>query len=211
MEVELCAGLSPERPVLIAVTSESVTEKESDKIDALLRGGFHRVHLRHPEASAETLRLILEKLPAEHQARIMLHSRFELAADYTLGGLHLNHRHPAPPAGYRGPLSRSCHSVKEVMQADPRLSYVTLSPIFDSISKNGYRSGFNDLDSLSVALASAPVPVIALGGISPERLSELSSCPFSGYAMLGSIPWDDTPEEIERFAVKTVKLLQIKR
>lgn len=210
MEGKRGGGLSPDHRVLIAITPETAVENEAGKIAELLQGGFYRVHLRHPEASAEELRRIVEPLPEEYKARIVLHSHFELAADFTLGGLHLNHRHPAPPADYHGPLSRSCHTLEEIISADRSLSYVTLSPIFDSISKRGYRSGFADHGGLAETLSSAPIPVIALGGISPERLNELSRCPFSGCAMLGAIPWNGTPKEIELFANKTVKLLHFK-
>ena len=208
--VEPGERLSSERRVLIAITPERPVADESAKIVSLLRGGFYRVHLRHPDATEEEIRTLLEKLPQEARERVVLHSHFGLANQLNVGGFHLNRRHPVAPEGYNGPLSSSCHSVEEVMQTDPRLDYVTLSPIFDSISKGGYLSAFTDHASLGSLLASAPVPVIALGGITPDKFKELSRIPFSGYAMLGAIPWSATPGEIELFATATVKLLHIK-
>ena len=196
--------------VLIAITPELPVENEADKIAALIRGGFYRVHLRHPEAEADVLKQILLPLSEKCLSHVVLHSHFELADELKLGGVHLNRRHPIPPEGYHGPLSCSCHSPEEANNTDRSMSYVTLSPIFDSISKDGYRSRFADHSALARSLATVPVPVIALGGITPDKLGELSHIPFSGYAMLGAVPWSCSPEEIELFAGKTVKLLHLK-
>ena len=63
-----------------------------------------------------------------------------------------------------------------------RYSYVTLSPIFDSISKMGYVSKFR-LDELPAALAGKRV--VALGGVTPEAFPALREAGFIGAAMLG--------------------------
>ena len=57
-------------------------------------------------------------------------------------------------------MSRSCHSIDELRKCIG-LAYATLSPIFDSISKQGYHSAFTG-ETLS-ALDDIPTPVIALG------------------------------------------------
>ena len=59
---------------------------------------------------------------------------------------------------------------------------MTLSPVFDSISKQGYRSAF-DPDSLRPWLEGKRV--VALGGVTPERIPLLRDAGFSGAAMLG--------------------------
>lgn len=171
---------------LIAITPEAPVADEGRKIATLLRDGWYRVHLRHPGASRREIRNIIESIPQEFHNRIVLHGHFDLTAEFNLGGLHLNHRCPVAPSFYNGPLSRSCHSVDEVMQS-AGMAYVTLSPVFDSISKQGYKSAFTP-DQLR-RLDDAPVPVIALGGVTEERITELSEYNFKGYAMLGAIDW----------------------
>lgn len=172
---------------LIAVTPEEPVENEGRKITALLRDGWYRVHLRHPNASRREVRAIIESIPQELHRRIVLHGHFDLTAEFNLGGLHLNHRCPVAPSFYNGPLSRSCHSVNEVMQSDGMV-YVTLSPVFDSISKQGYKSTFTPEELRR--LDETPVPVIALGGVSDERIPQLQEYNFKGYAMLGAIDWN---------------------
>lgn len=173
---------------LIAITPETPVDDEGAKITALLTAGFFRVHLRHPSASRIEMRDIIEAVPQRLHDRIVIHGHFDLAFDYNLGGLHLNRRCPAPPAGYRGALSRSCHSVDEVISHSAGMGYVTLSPVFDSISKAGYRSAISS-DDIS-RLPGIPVPVIALGGITPASLPALAAGGFAGAAMLGAIGWE---------------------
>lgn len=171
---------------LIAITPEQPVDDEGRQITALLRDGWHRVHLRHPQASLREIRSIIETVSPELHNRIVLHGHFDLTAEFNLGGLHLNHRCPVPPSFYRGALSRSCHTVNEVIQS-AHMSYVTLSPIFDSISKHGYKAAFTHEDLLR--LTDATVPVIALGGITHDRITQLDGYNFSGYAMLGAVGW----------------------
>lgn len=194
--------------ILIGITPEAPVADEGRKISALLRGGFSHVHLRHPGTSLREMRDIIESIPQELHRRLVLHGHFDLTHQFNLGGLHLNRRCPTPPPGFRGPLSRSCHTANEIMQADG-MTYVTLSPIFDSISKPGYNSAFTP-PVLSHILAEAPVPVVALGGISPSTLRSLASLPFAGYAMLGAIPWDAPVTTIEQFAVQTATSLNLR-
>lgn len=186
-----------ERRALIAITPESLVDDEGRKVEALLRAGWHRVHLRHPGATRVEMRALIESIGQRYHDRLVLHGHFDLTNDFNLGGLHLNRRCPVPPPLYHGSLSRSCHSVDEVLDATG-MQYVTLSPIFDSISKSGYRSAFTPAELMR--LDSAQIPVIALGGIDSEHIQLLKVYKFSGYAMLGSIPWNGTADEVSAFA-----------
>lgn len=180
--------------VLIAITPEQPVDREGKKITALLSEGWHRVHLRHPEASRTEMRDIIESIPQRLHSRLVLHGHFDLLNEYNLGGLHLNRRCPVPPALYNGPLSRSCHTLAEIYESDG-FEYVTLSPIFDSISKNGYTSAFN-LDSLILPKGN----IIALGGVASSNIAKLKERGFAGAALLGDIPWDKDTDTIHTYA-----------
>ena len=186
---------------LIAITPEHPVSDEGHKIEALLRAGWYRVHIRHPHASRVEMRGIIESVPLRYHDRLVLHGHFDLTCDFTLGGLHLNHRCPVPPALYTGPLSRSCHSIAE-LSGNGTMSYVTLSPILDSISKSGYQAAFTP-EALAM-LDRYDTPVIALGGVSPEHFATLNRYRFSGYAMLGAIPWESTCDEVYDFASRCI-------
>ena len=127
---------------LIAITLPTFFPGEAQVITTLFQNGLERLHLRKPAASADELRRLLDEIPGEYHPAIALHDHFELWKEYpAIGGVHLNSRNAEIPPGFRGRISRSCHTFEEVV-ANRHLSYCFLSPIFESISKEGYGSGF---------------------------------------------------------------------
>lgn len=167
----------------IAITSEVFQEEEADWIVQILAAGFSYVHLRKPEASKQQMQSLIEQIPAAYYCRLKLHSHFELAEEYGLGGIHLNSRWNKIPDGYTGKVSKSCHSFAELRDLS-RYEYAFLSPIFDSICKQGYRSKFSEAD-LTAHKQLISDKVIALGGISPDKLPYLQKIGFGGAAFLG--------------------------
>lgn len=175
----------------IAITPPEIRHDEAAIITAILDAGWDYVHLRHPAASLRDMRNLVEDIPQRHHRRLKLHGHFDLLCDFNLGGVHLNSRCPEAPAYFNGEVSRSCHTVEEVRRYAPSCSYVTLSTIFPSISKPGYQGTFSHDD-----LASLPQgKVVALGGITPERIGTIAGYPFAGYAVLGYLWADDVTEE----------------
>ncbi len=170
---------------LIAITPPEILENEVRRIVQLLDGGkISRIHIRHPRVDERIIRKLLESIPPMYYPRLSLHDSHHLAAEYCLGGVHLNGRNPMVPGDFTGLVSRSCHSAGEVYDSEG-LDYVFLSPVFDSISKPGYQSAFAPAELRNI-LAQARVRVYALGGVTPERLPELESLGFYGAAMLGA-------------------------
>ena len=170
---------------LIAITPEATEADEQRRVELLIDSGFDFVHIRKPYADERALRTYLESIGEPYRAQLTLHDRHDLAREYGIGGIHLNRRNSTPPEGYCGRLSRSLHSIDELTEADGN-DYCTLSPIYDSISKSGYRSSFS-ADALRQALTDRriKVPVIALGGVTPEKIGELQQLGFAGAAFLG--------------------------
>lgn len=165
----------------IAITPTDILPDEPARITMILDHGWDYVHLRHPDASLRDIKNVIEKIPQRLHRRIRLHGHFELLNEFNLGGIHLNSRCPSPPELYKGSISRTCHSLAEVEEWMPKVEYMTLSPIFDSLSKAGYKKGFNHEQ-----LASLPSgKVVALGGVEPSKIKELRQYPFVGFAMLG--------------------------
>lgn len=171
--------------ITIAITPGDIQSSEPALIKAALDAGFTYVHLRHPAASLRDMRNLIEAVPAKLHPRLKLHGHFDLLHSFNLGGVHLNHRCPQAPAGYIGHISRSCHSPEQVLESQG-MEYVTLSPIFDSISKRDYHAAFSDEILLQLNTVS-PVPVVALGGVTPARIPHILQLRFAGYAVLGAL------------------------
>ena len=156
------------------------------------------MHLRKPQSAEADMRRLIEALPPELYPRLTLQDHLQLAKEYGIGGVHLNARNPVIPAGFGGLISRSCHSFGEIA-SHPTEDYLFLSPIFDSISKTGYRAGYAP-DELRKAFAQGIINprVAALGGIRPEHLPALKEYGFGGVAFLGYIWQGATPGELVR-------------
>lgn len=176
----------------IAITSEDISPIEHQMIAMILDAGWDYVHLRHPSASITDMRRLIQDIPQRYYRQLRLHGHFELLNEFNLGGIHLNHRCPKAPILYNGAISRSCHSIEETMQYK-EYDYVTLSPIFDSISKHGYKAAFSD----SQLRMLPDNRVVALGGITPERISQIKHYPFFGYAVLGYLFGVDNLAELK--------------
>ncbi|MDE6540404.1 MAG: thiamine phosphate synthase [Muribaculaceae bacterium] len=156
---------------------------EAEAIRRLLESGAAwRVHLRKPGCAEADMRRLVEALPKELWPRLSLHDCRHLAAEYGCG-VHLTAR-GGPVCGYSkcAPLSVSCHSLAE-LDAHPEADYMFLSPVYDSISKPGYKSVF----SPAAVAGSTGRRVFALGGVTPERLPELRAAGFGGAALLGCV------------------------
>lgn len=183
---------------ILVITDVPFTATEPAAIRQLLDEGVERVHLRKPDASEEALRRLIEALPAESYPRLTLQDRLPLAVEYGLGGVHLNRRNAAVPAGFRGLVSRSCHTLDEIA-AHPACDYLFLSPLFDSISKSGYRAAFTDGELRDAAVRGLlGERVVALGGIRPELLSRVRELGFGGAALLGAVWRDASPAALHR-------------
>lgn len=178
---------------LIAITVPQILDDEHLLISSVLEKSIHRLHLRKPEASASEMRNILEKIPVCYHSRISLHDNFSLVEEFPyIGGLHLNRRNSDIPKGFNGQISRSCHSLEEIRNCS-NMDYLFLSPIFNSISKEGYESGFT-IEELESASDKGIIndKVFALGGIDEKTIPELHTISFGGVAVLGAL-WGNNP------------------
>ena len=172
----------------LVITSPSFIPDEASFLHRLFAHGVDIVHLRKPGATAEECARLLDGLTSDDRRRIVIHDFFELAEPYGLKGIHLNARRSTVPDGYEGHVSRSCHSLEEVKRYKDACDYVFLSPIFDSVSKQGYASAFTDR-TLKQASSDGIIDnkVIALGGVTPDKIGYLRRLGFGGAAMLGCV------------------------
>lgn len=164
---------------LIAITEPEFFEGENRAICRLLDHGWWRVHIRKPDADVAQVEELLKAVPGRYRASLSLHDHFHLAEKYSIGGLHLNNRNSQAPLNWEGLVSRSCHSLEEISYYSG-LDYLTLSPVFDSISKPGYLGAFNGDVLKEFDLKN----VFALGGVTFRQLPVISLLGFSGGAML---------------------------
>lgn len=173
---------------IIAITTPKIISDDGYIIRGLLDNGVDIVHLRKPESTIDECRRLLSNLGEEYRARIVVHDYPELYYEFSLRGVHINKNIGTLPDGYDGLRTRSCHSFEEVVRYKDECDYLFLSPIFDSISKAGYHSAFDEC-SLRQASISGVIDsrVIALGGVTFNKIDYLRNLNFGGVAMSGAI------------------------
>ena len=112
----------------------------------------------------------------------------ELYTEFSLKGIHINKNITSLPDGYNGFKTRSCHSFEEIKRYKNEYDYLFLSPIFDSISKVGYKSAFTKEELLKASTSGLiDNKIIALGGITLDMLPYFQELNFGGIAMIGGI------------------------
>ena len=173
---------------LIVITRPTYFVEEDKIITALFDEGLEILHLRKPDTPPVYAERLLTLIPEKYRKRIVVHGHFYLKEEYGLKGIHLNGRNPEIPENYSGLLSTSCHSLQELEEKKPSFDYVFLSPIFDSISKEGYRSQYTP-EQIREAVSEGIIDrrVVALGGVDADRIQEVKDYGFGGAAVLGDL------------------------
>ncbi|WP_024997834.1 thiamine phosphate synthase [Prevotella falsenii] len=191
----------------LVITEPQFTDNEASTIAQLLHWGADLVHLRKPESTAGELAKLIEAIPTVYHNRLVLHDHFSLAAHFTLHGLHLNRRNSVLPPKHKGTVSQSCHTLNEVKACKTRCDYVFLSPIFNSISKQGYTSAFTP-KTLSEAKKQGIInrKVVALGGITATNINETKRYGFGGVALLGDIWGRTANRNFEQYVRKIIEM-----
>ncbi len=173
---------------VVVITKPDFFEGETDICNRILAEGLGGIHLRKPGASMKLLAKWIEGIEPSMRKRIVVHDFHNLAWEYGLEGIHLNSRNPNIPDWFdrsRFTLSRSCHTIAEVEACQRDFDYVFLSPIFDSISKQGYKAAFPKEELAEMGRKGILNNVYALGGITYDNLKETERLGFAGAAMLG--------------------------
>lgn len=177
---------------LVAITLPEECAQEPEALElAASRKEIQGIHLRKPGWNTQQMRDYLEKLSPSVREKIRLHDHHGLFASFHLQGLHLNRRHPLPPAGYLGPLSASCHKAEEAGERLGICDYVFLSPFFKSLSKDSYGPANNRSFLAEASHMGQALPrIVALGGITAGNIGSVKAAGFGGAAFIGAL-WQD--------------------
>lgn len=176
---------------LIAITSPAPVAHEAAVINQLFAAGLPLLHLRKPEATEQQISLLLEQIHSRYYAQISLHSCHHLAGRWGIRRLHFPEKLRAAQhtaiwqqlAEQGIPASTSVHQLPVPPAFRQQFHYVLYGPVFNSISKPGYESVLPE----HYRLPAQPVPVIALGGITPENIHHVREMHFDGAALLGAL------------------------
>lgn len=168
---------------LVIITLEQGPEDEVQTIKELVSGGII-VHLRKKSWSKEQWLGFIQQFSAEEKKKMTLHGTLDLASELGVGGIHFADGQEVVLSNLR--TSQSLHA-PEKLKSKNQLDYALISPVYDSISKEGYKANV-DLHAFNELVANNEIkcPVYALGGITTEKLNELASYGFQGAALCGA-------------------------
>lgn len=199
------AGLQYPRLALIAdgFTNDARADQAVRAVEAGVRWVHLRDHEAGPEVFAEAARDIVDRLRGvTEEVTIMINSRVDIAEALGLGA-HVGWRGPSV-SGARavlGPDVLIGYSAHEHVEAEGDrtrgVDYYFFSPVFPTSSKPDQpATGVGPLRAF--CQTAAPTPVLALGGITPERVSVCREAGAEGVAVLSGIMDVDAPRASAR-------------
>jgi len=161
-----------------------------------VRAGARWIWLRDrdlPPAERRALAAALLAITRPAGAKLVIGADVALASDLGADGVHLASDAPAASIaaaraglGAAALIGVSAHGEMDIVAAQAAgADYVTLSPVFATASKPGYGPELG-LAALAQA-ARHGMPVLALGGVTPQRASECLRCGAAGIAVMGEI------------------------
>lgn len=196
------------RPPLLLITDRKLCKRDlRHTVSEAFEAGCRWLMIREKDLTNEALEDLvreLVKLATRFGATALVNSNPKVAARCNADGVHLPHGYSVAEA--RRLLRRdslvgvSTHSIPEALRAyGDGADYVTLSPIFRSVSKPSYGPDQSiGLEMLHEVANKVSIPVIALGGILPDKMTSCFSAGAKGVAILGSVMNSDDPRTTVR-------------
>ena len=190
---------------LIVVSSPDQVNDEASIINELFELGLEYFHIRKPSDTAEQVRKLIDGIEPEYYPCISLHQHHSLAEEFGIKRLHYteNERSKLKNNTLEGLitngfiLSTSIHDLS-LLASLKEYYYVFFGPVYNSISKQGYKSVLPPGFKLSATKAS-PL-IIGIGGIEANNMDSIKKMNFDGAAILGSI-WKNTEQAVENFKI----------
>ena len=178
-------------------------------VEAVVAAGVDWVQVRERDLGGEALRALAQDvLEAARRgaarragvARVLVNRRIDVALAVGADGVHLGWDAVSPAQarsllGPRAEIGVSAHAPEEI-DPDGGASYAHLAPVFAPLSKTSERAA-RGLDTLARAVARG-VPVLAQGGITPERAREVVAVGAAGVAVTGALLAADDPAAVAR-------------
>jgi thiamine-phosphate pyrophosphorylase len=174
----------------------------ADIARAAARGGADVVQYRDKRAptTAEqvgTAQALRQLLPSAVQ--LIVDDRVDVAVAAGADGVHVGRHDLSPLVARRllpspGILGGTANSLDEARRAFVLpLDYLGVGPVFGTRSKAEAPPPLG-LPTLARIVAESPIPVIAIGGITPERVASVLECGAWGVAVLSAVVCTADPE-----------------
>lgn len=179
---------------LVLISYPEFFDGEIKIINTLLKEFNFTFHLRKPKAGIDEIRNLLKKIPEELHEKIIVSNFQSLINEFEIKGIHFSTMQRPKILNKEKDVvyGTSCHSLEEINGMGEAYDYMYLSPVFQSISKIGYKGNL-DLQIVKEYLEEKRRNrIIALGGIDADKINKLAGFSFDGLAVLGAV-WTNNP------------------
>ena len=190
---------------LIIISSPDQVNDETKIINKLFESGLEYFHIRKPADTEEQVRKLIAGIEPNYYPRLSLHQHHCLAEEFGIKRLHYteNERGKLKNNTLKGLinngfiLSTSVHDLSLLASLN-EYQYVFFGPVYNSISKQGYKSVLPPGFKLNNR---KPSPlIIGIGGIGANNMDSIKKMNFDGAAILGSI-WKNTEKAVKNFKI----------
>ena len=189
---------------LYLVTDRAIARRPLvEVVEECLDAGLRAVQLREkdlPVPDLLGLAMSLRAVTRHRGARLLVNDRADVALATGADGVQRTHlslpvealRRIGPPSFVIG---ASVHAPGEASQAAAGgADFIVFGPIYDTPSKRQYGAPQGP-EALAQVVAAVDRPVIAIGGITPERVREVLAAGAVGVAVISSILGAERPAD----------------
>jgi len=171
-----------------------------------LAAGLPAVQVREKDLGAAELAVLCRRirgLTQDTRALLIVNDRVDVALAVGAEGVQrtatsLTVEDIRAIADKRLRIGASIHSLPDALQAELEgADWLVFGPVYDTPSKRMYGPP-QGLDKLARVAAAVRIPVIAIGGVTPERVREVRRAGARGVAVVSSILAADSPADATR-------------
>jgi thiamine-phosphate pyrophosphorylase len=178
--------------VIVCLVTDRRRAPVVEQARAAVEAGVDLVQVRERDLdTAHLSSLVAEvvRVTRTTATRTVVNDRLDVALACRADGVHL--RADSVPAGRARLLApdgfligRSVHSVDEAQDAAPDVDYLIAGTVFPTASKSGDRPLIG-VEGLRAIASSVRIPVLAIGGVSLDRIGALIGAGAAGIAAIG--------------------------
>jgi len=181
---------------IVVLSSEQDIEQEIEILHQLFERGLGYYHLRKPHKNYQEHCDFLQRIDSKYHARIVPHFYHELLQEFMLKGIHFQEQKREEVFGDGNTieqylaslqsinkditLSTSFHAPEELNSCPILFDYQFLSPVFSSISKEGYEGKGFDVGYIQKT-------IIGMGGATSKNITDFMRLGYQGVGVLGGI------------------------
>ncbi len=180
-------------PSVYVISDSQLTDNIAHTLQHCIDYGVPWVGIREYHMDATALNILVEQVLNYAQPFGVLVSIWgfvDIADRFGIGchvNMHTYTPHIKPYLNWECPLGVSTHTENDICKVR-NCDYITLSPVFDSISKPTYQGMGGE--AFASICATAPMPVFALGGITPTTAPMAFESGAYGIAICGKAMHD---------------------